>query len=79
MDDQKQLSEIIAREFRRRASFPISAEIEVIFLPDDEAVRVNVGGMNFVMLCGSDDDCFLFQCEDSTIPPVIFPYPGGTG
>jgi hypothetical protein len=56
-------TQIIAREFRAHATFPIIGTLDVTF-PEDEVIQVDVDGMTFAMTCGSDDDRFHFECHD---------------
>jgi hypothetical protein len=65
-------ADIIAREFRAHATFPITGAVVVTF-PEDEVICVDVNAMTFFMICGSDDDRFYFTSDAAA--PVEFAYP----
>jgi hypothetical protein len=67
-------SSIVAREFAVHARFPIVGEVVVSF-PEDEVIQVDVDGLIFRMICGSDDDGFYFDCTNAVAAPVEFDYP----
>jgi hypothetical protein len=67
-------AQIIAREFRAHATFPIIGDVVVTF-PEDEVIHVDVDGLTFVMTCGSDDDHFYFECTSDATATVEFAFP----
>lgn len=50
--------------------------IELTYLPDDETYMLYVDRLVYMMVAGSDDDEFIFDCRNGdTHPPISFSMP----